>query len=268
MVGVLNFIIARMERLVAVMTRTRLAEPDRHPASQTAGLATVVMLSWKRQANVRRIADAYATYARIAEIIIWNNNGGEPLLLAHPKVRCVNSDELGLNTRWAALLFARQRSVIVADDDLLCDEQTINDLIDAHTRDPDRTYALHGRQPTEANEYAIEVDRVKVPTEADMHLTRLACTDRRFAPKYFELLPEIGIDIDPATGGGEDIAFSYIVRHVTGKRPMILPGRYSELAGPHAITNRNASQWQNRTRIMRRCQAWFDAAQGREHRTT
>jgi hypothetical protein len=260
---VVNFLIARIERLLGTLAGRRTPAPPA-PGPAAPGLATMVILCWKRHANVRRIVRAYAEYARIGEVIVWNNNGAQPFLFAHPKVRCINSDEFGLNTRWAALLLARHACVMVADDDLLCDEETINRFIDAHERDADRTYALHGRQPTAANEYALKVDHVNTPTEADIHLTRLACTDRRFGPKYFELLPDIGIDIDPAAGGGEDIAFSYIVRHVTGKRPMILPGQYTDLLGPHAIANRNASQWDSRTAIMRRCQAWFESVQSDE----
>jgi len=263
MVGVLNFLIARTERFVAAVTRSRRTGAAVTPMAQSYGLATVVMLCWRRHANVRQIAETYAAFPRVGDIIIWNNNAAEPFFLAHPKVRCINSDELGLNARWAALLFARHSCVIVADDDLVCDEETINRFIDAHHSDPDRTYALHGRQPTATNEYALKVDRVMAPTEADIHLTRLACTNRRFAPKYFELLPQIGIDIEPATGGGEDIAFSYIVRHLTGKRPVILPGSYTDLVGAHAIANRTGSQWDNRTQIMRRCQAWFEAVSAR-----
>jgi hypothetical protein len=265
-VGVLNFLIGKTEQLLAATLRSRRTPASTAP-KPPAGRATLVILCWKRHANVRQIVGAYAEYARIGEIIVWNNNAARPFLFAHPKVRCINSDEFGLNTRWAALLLARHACVIVADDDLLCGEETINHFIDAHENDPNRTYALHGRQPTAGNEYALEVDRVSTPTEVDIHLTRLACTDRRFGPKYFELLPAIGIEIDPATGGGEDIAFSYIVRHLTGKRPMILPGRYTDLVGPQAITHRNASQWSNRTAIMRRCQTWFESA-GRKSTTT
>src|SRR5262245_17683177 len=136
MVGVLNFIIAKTERLVAAVTRTRPRQRMRALTPETRGLATVVMLCWKRHANVRQIAQAYAGYARVAEILVWNNNAAEPFRLEHPKVRCINSDEFGLNTPWAGVMLARQPCVIVADDDLLCDEETINSFIDAHDNDP------------------------------------------------------------------------------------------------------------------------------------
>jgi hypothetical protein len=147
--------------------------------------------------------------------------------------------------------------VIISDDDILCEEETLNRLIDAHASAPDRTYALHGRDPLEDNRYARRVDRVSVPTECDIHLTRLACIHRRFAIRYFEVVEETGFDPDPAAGGGEDILFSFVVRDLTGKRPVVLPGRYRDLLAPHAITSRDGGQWGNRTRIMRWCQDWL-----------
>ena len=93
-----------------------------------------------------------------------------------------------------------------------------------------------------------------------MHLTRLVCLDRRYVPHYFLALEELGLGIDPARGGGEDIVMSFALTHATGKRPLVVPGSYRDLLAPNGLANRYGSQRQNRTLIMRRCQAWFDGS--------
>ncbi len=192
---------------------------------------------------------------------MWNNNPDLPFTYDHAKVRWVNSSELGLNTRWAAALLASHGCIIVADDDLIADEETIDQLIEWCRRDPDRVYTLHGRNPTPDNEYAVHVDHVREPTEAVMHLTRLACLDRRHVPHYFLALEELGLRIDPASGGGEDIVMSFALARATGKRPLVVPGTYRDLLAQGGIANRYGPQRKRRTLIMRRCQAWLDGSQ-------
>src|ERR1700740_3634278 len=137
--------------------RGRRQRPARLPLNGEGGaaaragvepVATVVILNWQRPANVRAIVDCYVGYRRVAEIIVWNNNGDQTFTYDHPKVRVIHSDDLGLNTRWSAALLAEYPCVIVADDDLLADEATIESLIESYRRDPDRAYTLHGRNPT------------------------------------------------------------------------------------------------------------------------
>jgi hypothetical protein len=226
-------------------------------------LATVVLLSWKRPANVKTILDAYTRYRRVAEIIVWNNNPDLTFSYGHAKVRSINSSELGLSTRWAAALLASHDCVIVADDDLIVDEATIDQLIEWCRRDPDRAYSLHGRNPTPDNEYAVHVDKVSEPTEAVMHLTRATCLDRRHVPHYFLALEELGISIDPAKGGGEDIVMSFALTRATGKRPLVVPGTYRDLLAVGGLANRYGSQRERRTLIMRRCQEWLDGSTAR-----
>jgi hypothetical protein len=228
-------------------------------------VATVVILNWQRPSNVRAILDHDTAYRLVAEIIVWSNNADagsnnadRTFIYAHPKVRLVHSAELGLNARWAAALLAEYGCVIVSDDDLIADEATIDRLIESYRREPDRAYTLHGRNPTPTNEYALHVDHVREPSEAVMHLTRLTCLARQHVPHYFVGLEELGFRIDPATGGGEDIVMSFAVTRVTGKRPLVVSGRYRDLLAPDAIANRYGPQREHRTLIMRRCQAWLD----------
>src|SRR4030095_7522740 len=194
----------------------RPAEPDGSRRAHDGAGATLVLLSLERPSNVRTILDAYTRYRRIAEIIVWNNNPDLPFTYDHAKVRSVNSSELGLNTRWARALLASHGCIIVADDDLIADEETIDQLIEWCRRDPDRVYTLHGRNPTPDNEYAVHVDHVREPTEAVMHLTRATCLDRRHVPRYFLALEELRLPLDPASGGGEDIVMSFALTRATG----------------------------------------------------
>lgn len=260
-VGVANGLLTFWEQVRGRRGRGAGPGPAAASAAQRAGnepVATVVLLNWQRPSNVRTILDAYTRYRRVAEIIVWNNNPETTFSYGHAKVRSINSSELGLSTRWAAALIASYPCVVVADDDLLADEGTIDRLIEWHRKDPDRAYTLHGRNPTPDNEYAAHVDHVRRPTEATMHLTRLTCLDRRHVPRYFLALEELGLRIDSASGGGEDIVMSFALTRTTGKRPLVVPGTYRDLLAPNGLANRYGSQRHNRTLIMRRCQAWLD----------
>ncbi|MGH7305080.1 MAG: hypothetical protein ACRELZ_17490 [Candidatus Rokuibacteriota bacterium] len=217
----------------------------------------MVILNWRRPENVRRILDAYTRYRQLDDLIVWNNNPDRLFTYDHPKVRCINSPDCGLNTRWLASLLAVHDCIIVNDDDVICAETTIDDLIEYHQRDPDRSYTLQGRNPDHENAYAVRVHRVVAPTECEMHLTRTVCINRKFVPEYFAAIRQMDIRIDPERGGGEDIVFSYLVTSLTGKRPLVVPGTYTDLLAPHSIANRNGPQWENRTAIMRYCQRWF-----------
>ena len=269
-----NWGLARYERTRAWIARHRQAASDAAAAptvkpargafhASVAGesspqVASLVILNWERPANVRRILNTYVAFDAIDDVVVWNNNGAEFFEYSHPKVRCINSTEFGLNTRWLGCLLARHACVIVHDDDLLCDEATVGRLIAAHYADPQRTYSLHGRNPTATNRYGTKIDHVAEPTECDVHLTRATCINRRLVSRYFDALADLGIDIDPANGGGEDIVISYAIRAATGRRPVVVPGSYEDLVAPHAIANRYGSQSEARTRIMHACQRWFE----------
>ena len=256
-----NWGLARYERTRAALAgrHERPASAFASPTSRAAGnVASLVVLNWQRPENVRQILDRYVSFDGLDDIIVWNNNGNTPFVYLHPKVRCINSDEFGLNTRWLGSLLARHSCVIVHDDDLICDEATIDRLIAYHRADPDRTYTLHGRNPTRSNQYADKVDHVAEPTECDVHLTRVTCVNRRWVPRYFDALAAMGIDITPQAGGGEDIVISYAIRAATGRRPLVVPGSYEDLIAPHALANRYGSQAEERTVIMRACQQWFE----------
>jgi hypothetical protein len=70
------------------------------PAAAASNRSSLVILNWQRPDNVRQILDRYTGYGVVDDILVWNNNHDQPFHYAHPKVRCINSDEFGLNTRW------------------------------------------------------------------------------------------------------------------------------------------------------------------------
>jgi hypothetical protein len=83
--------------------------------------------------------------------------------------------------------------------------------------------------------------------------------NRRWVSRYFDAVSAMGLDIDAARGGGEDIVFSYAMRAATGQRPLVVPGHYEDLIARHALANRNGSQVADRTRIMQACQRWLES---------
>src|SRR5438093_1447964 len=156
LVGLANGLLTMWEQVRGRRRRRATTGPAEGSGSrwaQDGPAATVILLNWQRPSNVRTILDVYTRYRRIAEIIVWNNNPDLTFTHSDPKVRSVNSGELGLSTRWAAAL-----------------------------------------------------------------------------------------------------------THAAGKRPLVVPGSYHDLLAPNGLANRYGSQRQNRTLIMRRCQAWFDGS--------
>src|SRR5438445_13075673 len=99
LVGLVNGLLTMSEQVRG----RRRSRPGTGPAetsdsrwAQDGPVATVILLNWQRPSNVSTILDVYTRYRRIAEIIVWNNNPELTFTHRHPKVRSVNSGELGL----------------------------------------------------------------------------------------------------------------------------------------------------------------------------
>ncbi len=246
-----------LNEAIALIEKARAGRAPEARA-RVRGELSIVLSSYARPRNVERIAARYLGYACVSELIVWHQGDGPaPRIPRHPKLRTIAGDDLGLSARVAAALLASSDAVILHDDDLLCDEATLAALLAHHVADPERTYALHGKDPGPDGRYGRPVRANGAPRECEVHLTRVACVPRRHLPAYFRALDEIGASLDPRSGGGEDILLSYVVRAATGKRPQIVPGRWEELPAPRGISNRSGSQMENRDAVMKACQAWL-----------
>ncbi len=189
---------------------------------------SIVMMSWDRPENINTILSAYQEYSCVKEIIVWNNNSFfyvSNLNLSKVKTINCNSD-FGLNTRFIGALLASNRCVIVNDDDILLSEKNIKNLINHFERDYSRIYTYEGRIPQNGLYTCApgpgRIENVKEPTEVDVVLTRTTCFDKLYAVEYCKLSDVVFYDVNTNLNG-EDIVFSYITTHLSGKKPLVLP---------------------------------------------
>lgn len=220
---------------------------------------SVVILSWSRPRNIKKILTAYNNYNNIDDIIVWNNKITQKLeYLAdwEGKIRFIHSHDFGLNTRFIGALLSKNEWVLTNDDDILLSEQTINNFCEWIQHHSDRTYTLHGRNPTVENTYAEGIENVSTAKEVDMHLTRATCFKKKYVIDYIKFIIENDINIEANKGGGEDIIFSYIVSSLTKRKPLVIPSYgNTELSQIDALHNRFPDiHTKYRTKIMQMCQ--------------
>ena len=189
---------------------------------------SIVMMSWTRPANVNKIIEAYEGYAVVDDIIVWNNNKSlfvSDLGLSKVKVLNCNVD-FGLDSRFIGSMLAKNRCVIVHDDDLILSEKNIKNLIGNFEIDHTRIYTYEGRIPQEGAYTCVygpgRIEDVSEPTEVPIALTRSTCFDKLYAAEYAKLSDAMFYDVYTNLNG-EDIVFSYLTSHLSGKMPVVLP---------------------------------------------
>jgi hypothetical protein len=222
------------------------------------------MMSWVRPENLNKIIETYDGYEVVGEIIVWNNN--KHLFasdLGLNKVKVLNcSVDFGLDSRFVGSMLAKNRCVIVHDDDLILSERNIKNLVRNFEMDHTRIYTYEGRVP-QGGEYTCvpgpgRVEDVAEPTEVPISLTRSACFDRLYAAEYAKLCDTMFYDVYTNLNG-EDIVFSYLTSHLSGKMPMVLPvpdkDGYVELPSSQEekiSTRKNFTE--RRTELVKRCE--------------
>jgi glycosyl transferase family 64 len=220
---------------------------------------SVVMLSWKRPANIARVVDDLLAHAVVDDITVWNNNPQCALSLP-AAVRVIDSPDLGLYTRFAAGCLARHEMVFVQDDDLLLSPGTLDALHRHALGEPDVLHGIFGRAPTAAGRYARLLEG---SGQVPIVLTRALVCARRYCAKFFEHVhrfDELQRDSVPY-GNGEDIIFSYLAMKESGRMNRIHALPVLELPAEQSIFERSAGHFEHRTRIMQACQRWLE---GRE----
>jgi hypothetical protein len=221
-------------------------------------------MSWVRPENLNKIIEMYDGYDVVGEIIVWNNN--KHLFasdLGLNKVKVLNcSTDFGLDSRFVGSMLAKNRCVIVHDDDLILSERNIKNLVRNFELDHTRIYTYEGRIPQGGAYTCVpgpgRVEDVSEPTEVPISLTRCACFDRLYAAEYAKLCDTMFYDVYTNLNG-EDIVFSYLTSHLSGKMPMVLPvpdkDGYIELPSSQEekISTRN-NFTERRTELIKRCE--------------
>jgi len=224
---------------------------------------SILIMSWKRPENVNRIIEQYNNYKVIDEIIVWNNNPN--LFVSNcelTKVKAINcNQDFGLDTRFIGSLLSKNRCLITHDDDILVSEPNIENLVSHFNQDHTRIYTYQGRNPVDGKYSYCDrgrVENVTQPTEAKITLTRVACFDKLYAAEYAKLSDVIFYDVDKNLNG-EDIAFSYLTTHLSGKLPLVLPladkAGYTELpATVESKISTKTGYLERRTDLVNRCE--------------
>ncbi len=214
-------------------------------------MVTAVMLSWKREDNVKQIVSELSKYHLIDEFIVWNNNPDIDLDLKDAKV-IQTSGDMGLYTRFIMPILAKNQVILNLDDDLIFPESTVNALYESYQKEPDRLHSLFGRNPSPDNTYAEIIQE----GEAEISLTRCCLYNRQYALEFFKY-KDLFTSLQHETfGNGEDIIFSYMVYHLTGKKSKIHRLEHLNLPEPFAIQYR-ANHKAFRTELMIMCKKHF-----------
>jgi hypothetical protein len=216
--------------------------------------ASLLLLNWKRPANLMRIVAAEAAYKNVAEIVVFNNNAAAPFHYPHPKIKVLNaSADFGLRVRWILAALAKSECLIFQDDDILLPESTIRAFIDEVGRDGQRVYSLHGRNPRPDGQY----DPAVSEGEVEIALTRAAAIHRSLVPLIFqseEAFRAAGFELP--LNNGEDIFLSYCITARFGKKPKVLRLPFADLPSPHALSSR-PEHIKERTNLVRQCKRFF-----------
>jgi hypothetical protein len=216
--------------------------------------ASLLLLNWKRAANLSRILAVEQSCRNLAEILVFNNNATELFHHAHPKVKILNaSADFGLRARWILGALAQSECLIFQDDDILLPESTIIGFIDAIRRDGRRIYSLHGRNPGRDGQYIAAA----AYGEVEIILTRAAAMHRTLVPSIFvseQAFREAGFTVPMKNG--EDIFLSYCISAQFGKRHKVLRLPFADLPAPDALSSR-PEHIKERTQLLRQCKRFF-----------
>jgi len=216
---------------------------------------SIILLSWKRESNIDLIINSYENIPIVDEIIIWNNNH-EVNLNSNIKTKIINSSEdMGMRTRFAAGLFARNDCLIFHDDDTLLPQETIIGLYLEWEKNPDIMHGLWGCIPKEDGTYSLYVDP---PAKVDMIVGRCMVLKNQYCREFFTIEHKYPAPNDhSAPKGCEDILMSYMIMNKSGKKNQCHSYEHIDLPYENAICRR-PNHYNQRTQFMQICENWLD----------
>jgi hypothetical protein len=212
-------------------------------------MLTIVMLNWRRPANVIKNIVQYATYGTVERILCFNN--GAPLQAELPK-KCIvlqASQDLGLWSRFAAGALACTDAVLHTDDDLWLPESTLDTLFAHWKQAPDRCHGLFGRKAQPQYEARNAFGSVEIVLTRAMICSRRLNNLAMAASELFE-------DLSPQPrGNGEDIVLSFAAMATSGRanRAWCLPFVDYPNTDAHAIHRRWGGHLDHRRLVTARC---------------
>jgi len=218
-------------------------------------MISAVMLNWARKDNVTNIVNSWRASALIDDAVIWNNNPQERVEMPYQQLIVINSShDMGVTTRFNAALLTKNNCILIQDDDLLLPANTLEQLYERWKEDPLIIHGLFGRRPQPDGTYGYEARRSNM--SCDIVLTRALLVSRLHIAHFFTELPFFADILDEGVpkGNGEDIVFSYVVKHRTGKQNRVYDYPLIELPAHESIHKRWPDHKAHRTKIVQRCQ--------------
>ncbi len=144
---------------------------------------SLLINTFDRYDNLKRILEVESQYDCIDEILIFNN-GNQDIEISNPKIKVIKATyDVGLRSRWILGALAENKCLFVQDDDLLVSESIFKMLYGHFLFDESRVYSIFGRKVEFDNYYDFNKWAFG---EVDIALTRLACFPKMLIPHILE----------------------------------------------------------------------------------
>lgn len=192
---------------------------------------SVSLLNWNRPKNVDNILNIYTQYDVIDDIIVYNNNIKNKYFYKHPKVRVVNSKTNDLRNRYRGAVLAKNKAVLIQDDDILLPEDTIISLANNLLKEPYKLHGIFGRNI--GPRYTYESLRNFGP-EVDIVLTRAVMSKRSMSKKFLKYTSPLDYLFKNNSQGevewnnGEDIVLSLLIEDIYDTKPSVYNLKYKD----------------------------------------
>jgi hypothetical protein len=226
-------------------------------------MISIVILNWRRPEQARQNVVRCSGFQLVSEILVFTN-AGAPLDLsscARTPVQINTNVDLGLYSRFAAAVLARNECILQLDDDLIVPEETVNQLYELWRSDPEVCHSLHGRDVTQGYRFENAYGPVEVVLTRCLMVSRKICAHAlTHIHNFDDLAPE-------PYGNGEDIILSFAAIKLSGRFNQAhdlpftnLPGYCEGVNGQPTVSihKRWAGHAAHRACLLERCREYFD----------
>lgn len=219
-------------------------------------MISAIVLNWKRPFNLKSlILPRLAKHPLIDEIIVSHANPKTRFELSSPYCEIKHFDDsnhnatLGLALRFYHMLRAKNKMILLLDDDLIVSPASIHGLVECFQSAPHLIHGLEGRKLCNSLRYHTKTHYGQVP----IVLTRCMLLHQRYAALFFEQAHHMNVMLSKGMPlwNGEDIFISMLCLRQTQQFPLAhqfahINLRYSELCGISSFLRR----WRNPTNAL------------------